>query len=252
MNKNFTSRDFLENFLLFRKYVLLYVALFFVIFLFAFYNINAIVNILAKPLFSILNCSNVACSNLIYTSFEEKFITFVNLAFFVALLLSLPIALLLLFTFAFPALYSHEKVIYIIATVCFLFSFYLGVYVAYKYFLIKIWSFFINFANTDAQNNVSFYPKVKEFFTFTKKVLLASGLIFEMPFVLVFLGFFKIIHVNALKQFRKYVYFACFVFGAIVTPPDPFSQIFLALFLIICYEFAIFTIIILTRVFKNK
>ncbi len=246
MLNNLSTKDFVENLNLLRKYIVLYILIFCLLFAFSFYYIEYIVKVLAYPLLETLNCNNLSCTNLIYTSFEEKFISFMYLAFFVALLLSLPFAFFLICSFIFPALYKREKVFYIIIALLFLLSFYTGVYLCYKYFLVKIWSFFINFAS-QGEDFYSFLPKMQEYFAFTKKMLLIAGLVFEMPFILILLGFLGLIKPKQLRSLRKYVIFALFVFSAIITPPDPFSQIILALFLIICYEIAIYVIIILNR-----
>ncbi len=247
MLNKLSTKDFVENLNLLRKYIVLYVLIFCLLFAFSFYYIEDIVKILAYPLLETLNCNNLACTNLIYTSFEEKFISFMYLAFFIALLASLPFAFFLVFSFTFPALYKREKFFYIAIALLFLLSFYAGVYLCYKYFLVRIWSFFVNFAS-QGEDFYNFLPKMQEYFAFTKKMLLISGLVFQMPCVLILLGFLGIVKPKQLRALRKYVVFALFVFSAIITPPDPFSQIFLALFLIICYEIAIYVIIILNRI----
>ena len=80
---------------------------------------------------------------------------------------------------------------------------------------------------------------MNEYLSLMMTFIFAFGLAFQLPVILLLLVRFGILTINQLKSFRKYAIVLSFVFAAIVTPPDPFSQISLALPIIILYEISI-------------
>ena len=80
---------------------------------------------------------------------------------------------------------------------------------------------------------------MKEYLSFASKMLLAFGLIFELPLVIVFLAKLGIVSVDFLRKNRKYAILLIFIVAAILTPPDVVSQILMAIPLMILYEISI-------------
>jgi len=92
-------------------------------------------------------------------------------------------------------------------------------------------------------------PAVSEYFSLALRLLLAFGVVFELPVFLVFLAKIGVINATFLTQNRKYAYLLAFVIAAILTPtPDVVNQLFMAGPLIILYEISIFAV----RFFAGK
>ena len=95
--------------------------------------------------------------------------------------------------------------------------------------------FFLGFAT----ENIRPLPSMREYLSFSSKMLLAFGLVFELPLVLTFLAKLGIVSVDFLKKNRKYALLLFFVGAAILTPPDVITQIMMALPLMVLYEISI-------------
>ena len=87
--------------------------------------------------------------------------------------------------------------------------------------------------------NITLQAKMNEYLSLMMTFIFAFGLAFQLPVILLLLVKFGILTIAQLVSFRKYAIVLSFVFAAIVTPPDPFSQISLALPIIILYEISI-------------
>jgi sec-independent protein translocase protein TatC len=83
-------------------------------------------------------------------------------------------------------------------------------------------------------------PSVKQYFSFSTKLLFAFGVIFELPVVMFFLSKMGVVTPELLRKKRKYAILLAFVVAAILTPPDVLTQIFMALPLVVLYEISIF------------
>ena len=104
--------------------------------------------------------------------------------------------------------------------------------------------FFLSFAT----DTIRPMPSMKEYLGFASKLLLAFGLVFELPLVITFLARLGIVSVDFLKKNRKYAILLFFVIGAILTPPDVLTQFMMAMPLIALYEISI----IGARIFGKK
>ncbi len=195
--------------------------------------------IFSKQLFSmlILPLTKVlpAESRLIFTSLPEMFIAYIKVALIAGTILAIPIIFYELWMFLVPALYQREKR-YLIPFV--LFSSILFVAGAlFGYFIVFPYGFkfFISFATEEIQA----LPSVKQYFSFATRLLLAFGLVFEMPVVVFFMTKIGLITPDSMKKYRKFAILCAFILSAILTPPDVATQIMMALPLIILYEVSI-------------
>jgi sec-independent protein translocase protein TatC len=193
----------------------------------------------SKQLFSLLVLPLVkvlpADSQLIFTSLPEMFITYIKVSLVAGIILAIPVIFYELWMFIVPALYQKEKR-YLIPFV--LFSsilFILGALFGYLVVFPYGFKFFISFATEDIQA----LPSVKQYFSFAIRLLLAFGLVFEMPVVVLFLARIGLITPDAMKRFRKFAILCSFILAAILTPPDVATQIMMALPIIILYELSI-------------
>jgi sec-independent protein translocase protein TatC len=116
----------------------------------------------------------------------------------------------------------------------------------FGYFLVFPWGFkfFLGFAS----DTIRPMPSMKEYLGFSAKLLLAFGLVFELPLVLTFLARLGVVSVEFLKKNRKYAILIFFVGAAILTPPDVVTQVMMALPLMLLYEISI----IGARIFGKK
>jgi sec-independent protein translocase protein TatC len=195
--------------------------------------------IFSKQLFSLLILPLVkvlpADSKLIFTSLPEMFLAYIKVSLVGGIILAIPVIFYELWMFVAPALYQKEKR-YLVPFV--LFSsilFILGALFGYLIVFPYGFKFFISFATEDIQA----LPSVKQYFSFAIRLLLAFGLVFEMPVVVLFLAKIGLVTPDAMKRFRKYAILCAFILGAILTPPDVATQIMMALPIIILYELSI-------------
>lgn len=195
--------------------------------------------IFSKQLFSllILPLTEVlpADSHLIFTNLPEMFIAYIKVALIAGIILAIPVIFYELWMFLAPALYRREKG-YVIpfvlfSTILFLVGALFGYFVVFPYGF----KFFIGFATEDIQA----LPSVKQYFSFTIRLLLAFGMVFELPVVVFFMTKIGLITPDSMKRFRKFAILSSFILSAILTPPDVATQIMMALPIIILYELSI-------------
>ena len=195
--------------------------------------------VFAKQLFSylILPLTKVLPddSRLIFTNLPDMFIAYIKVALVAGIILAIPIIFYQLWMFLAPALYQKEKK-YIIPFV--LFSsilFVAGSLFGYLVVFPYGFKFFVSFATEDIQA----LPSVKQYFSFAIRLLLAFGIVFEMPIVVLFLTKIGLITPDSMKKFRKFAILCSFILSAILTPPDVATQLMMALPIIILYEISI-------------
>jgi sec-independent protein translocase protein TatC len=175
-------------------------------------------------------------SRLIFTSLPEMFITYIKISLVAGIILSIPIIFYEVWMFMAPALYQNEKRYLVPFVVSSSILFILGALFGYLVVFPYGFKFFISFATEDIQA----LPSVKQYFSFAIRLLLAFGLVFEMPVVVLFLTKIGLITPDAMKRFRKFAILGSFILSAILTPPDVATQFMMAVPLIILYELSIF------------
>jgi len=209
-------------------------------FIFCYAFADSIFKILAMPLLKVMP----AGGSLIFTSVAEAFFTYMKVAFIAGLILVSPFVLYQIWAFVAPGLYQKEKRYVIPFVLGGSLFFALGVLFAYFVAIPTGFKFLLGYA-TDF---IKPMPSMKEYLSFSIKFLLAFGLVFEFPVVLVLLAKIGVIDAATLARQRKYAILLIFIFAAVMTPPDIISQIFMALPLMGLYELSI----LLSRVFGKK
>ena len=180
---------------------------------------------------------------LIYTAPQELFFTEVNLAFFGAIFLGFPFIASQIYLFVAPGLYKHERkalVPYLIATPIF---FLLGALMVYFTVLPMALHFFAGMETEE----IKLTPRVSEYLGFAMTLILAFGVCFQLPVVLTLLAQIDLVNVEMLKKGRRYAIVGILVIAALITPPDPISQIGLALPMYALYELGILSVRIVQR-----
>ncbi len=235
-----------EHFVELRK-VVLRVALFFLCaFVVSYVYAEEIFGILLKPFVS--SMSTLDHREIIYTSLTEAFVVYIQLAFFTALLVTLPCLCFQIFAFVMPALSNKEKKFACVLLCMVPLLFVAGVLTAYLYAFPAAWKFFLSFEKPNYAHlglPLKFYVKLEEYLALAVEVMLAFGFAFQIPAVLVFLNRVGVLPIKTLRAQRKLVIVLIFIVAAVITPPDALSQIILASVMIMLYELSIFLCILL-------
>jgi sec-independent protein translocase protein TatC len=159
-------------------------------------------------------------------------------------LLASPVLLLQLWRFIAPGLYHHEKKALLIFAVISSFCFLGGGLFGYLVVFPPAFRFLIGYSNS----YLFALPTVSEYFSLSLRLLLAFGMVFELPVLLVFLGRLGVIDVAFLRRNRKYAILIAFIVAAILTPtPDVVNQIMMGGPLVILYEIGIVAVRIFVR-----
>ena len=122
--------------------------------------------------------------------------------------------------------------------------FFLGGMLVYYLIMPLAIKFFLSFESTGASTNlpIQLEAKVNEYLSLVMKLIFAFGISFQLPVILSLLARIGVVDSNFLKTRRKYVVVIIFAAAAILTPPDPITQIGLAIPLLILYELSIFSV----------
>ena len=191
---------------------------------------------------------------LIFTALQETFLTYLKVSFFAAFFVTSPFLLIQIWKFIAPGLYNHEKkaiMPYLVLTpVLFLLG---GMLVYYLIMPLAI-KFFLSFESAGVSTNlpIQLEAKVNEYLSLVMKLIFAFGLSFQLPVVLSLLARIGVVDSEFLRSRRKYVIVIIFAAAAILTPPDPITQIGLAIPLLILYELSILSVSIIEKKSKEN
>ncbi len=190
-----------------------------------------IFDILVRPLMVVMEAGDT----LIFTGLPEAFFTYLKVSFLSGIMFASPVIIYQFWKFVAPGLYENEKKLFypiiFMSTLCFVGGALFGYYVVFPFGF----KFFLGFAT----ESIKPFPSMKEYVSFASKLLLAFGLVFELPLVITFLARIGLVSVEFLKTNRKYALLIFFIFAAILTPPDVVTQVLMALPLMILYEISI-------------
>ena len=237
------SNSFTSHFVELRSRLLHSLIFIFIVFVISYIFAEQIYNFLVDPYAKAVKENDLA-RRLIFTALHEAFITYIKVAFFTAIFLGSPVLLIQIYKFIAPGLYKNEKkaiLPYLISTpILFLFGallvYYLVMPLAIKFFL----SFETIGSNTTLP--IQLEAKVNEYLSLIMRLIFAFGISFQLPILLNLLARIGIVNSDYLKTRRRYVIVIIFALAAILTPPDPITQVGLAIPLLLLYELSIFTV----------
>ena len=222
------------------KTLLFFTVVFLVLYPFA----EKILDLLMHPLMQTMEKTG-GSRRVIFTGLAEGFVTHLKLAAFAGAVLSFPFAAFQIWRFIMPGLYPNERrfirPIFITSPVLFasggLFVFFVLTPVAFKFLLS-----FQQLSVTENVLPVVLEARLSEYLSFLMTLILAFGVSFQLPIILIVLGRLGIVSAKNLKDFRRYAIVFIFIAAAVLTPPDVVSQFALAIPLLFLYESAVWSI----------
>lgn len=212
----------------------------------AFAATYSLADLLFKELMRPLLAALPPNSKLIFTALPEAFFVYLQVGFVAAIFLASPYIFYQIWGFIAPGLYDEEKKYAIPMAFCSAFFFTLGAAFCFLVVFPFSFTFFVGFATDD----IVAMPSLSEYLGFALKMLIAFGLIFEMPLFTFFLSRMGLVTASMMRNVRRYAILIIFIIAAILTPPDVVSQLLMAIPMLLLYELSIFIAVAFGR--KSK
>ncbi|MGE0754848.1 MAG: twin-arginine translocase subunit TatC [Alphaproteobacteria bacterium] len=237
-NETLASQPLIEHLVELRRRLMWAVATFFVASCLCYLAAGDIYAFLVQPLADALD--NAQGRRLIYTGLAEVFVSYLKLSVFAGFLLSFPIIAGQFYLYLAPGLYKNERkalLPYLIAAPV---MFLIGAAFVYYGVFPAAWKFFLGFeTGGDVALPIQLEAKVADYLGLVMHLIVAFGLAFQLPVVLVLLVRSHMMKLETLRRGRRYAIVGIVALAAVITPPDVFSQIALSLPLYLLYEVAI-------------
>lgn len=227
------------------------VGAFFLAFLVCFFFAKQIFNVLVQPFKWAVSWAGLDTRGveLIYTAPQEFFFTQIKVAMFGALVIAFPMIATQVYKFVAPGLYKNERAAFLPFLIASPLLFLLGACLVYFFFTPMVMWFFLNMQQEGGEGQVAIQllPKVSEYLSLIMSLIFAFGLVFQLPVVTTLLARVGFVTGDQLVAKRKYAIVISFIVAAVLTPPDPVSQIGLAVPAILLYEISIYTARLIER-----
>ena len=237
------SNSFTSHFIELRARLIKSIVFILIVFIISYTFAEQIYNFLVEPYANAVKDKENP-RRLIFTALHETFITYLKVAFFSAIFIGSPILIIQIYKFIAPGLYKNEKkaiLPYLVSTpILFLLG---GLLVYYLVMPLAI-KFFLSFETVGSNSSlpIELEAKVNEYLSLIMRLIFAFGISFQLPVLLNLLARVGVVNSDYLKNTRRYVIVIIFTVAAILTPPDPITQIGLAIPLLLLYELSIITV----------
>jgi len=240
-----SSAPLIEHLVELRKRLIWSIGGFFVAFLLCFFFAKRLFNLLVIPFKWATQWAHLDPSKveLIYPAPQEFFFTQVKLAMFGGMVIAFPLIATQIYKFIAPGLYKNERHAFLPFLIASPILFLMGACLVYFFFTPMVMWFFLSMQQVGGGGEVqiSLLPKVSEYLSLIMTLIFSFGLVFQLPVVTSLMTRVGMLSSTALREKRKWAIVIAFVVAAVLTPPDPMSQIGLALPTIILYEISIWT-----------
>ena len=238
-----SSAPLMEHLIELRRRLIWALLAFFIAFLVCFHFGKQLFNLLVIPYQWAVGWAgfDVAKAQLIYTAPQEFFFTQVKIAMFGGIVIAFPVIASQIYKFVAPGLYRNERMAFLPFLIASPILFIMGGALVYFFFTPMVMWFFLAMQQTGGAGEVqiSLLPKVSEYLSLIMTLIFAFGLVFQLPVVTTLLARVGLVGYEGLRSKRKYAIIIAFIVAAVITPPDPISQIGLALPTILLYEVSI-------------
>ncbi len=234
------KQPMIEHLMELKRRLIICMLVFFVATILCYFFAGDIYGFLVRPLAEAL--PNPEHRRMIYTGLTEAFVTYLKLAVFAGFIVSFPVIAAQLYMFLAPGLYKKERYALIPYLVAAPTLFLTGAAFAYYVIFPAAWRFFLSFESPAILGAlpIQLETKVSDYLNIAMHLIIAFGLSFQLPVVLVLLVKAGILSLESLKRGRRYAIVIIVVIAAFITPPDIFSQIALSVPLYLLYEISIF------------
>lgn len=238
-----SSAPLMEHLIELRTRLMWSIGGFFIAFLVCFFFAKQLFNLLVIPfqtatLWAGLDPTQV---ELIYTAPQEFFFTQIKLGMFGGMVIAFPLIASQIYKFVAPGLYKNERAAFLPFLVASFVLFLIGAALVYFFFTPMVMWFFLAMQQTGGNGEVeiSLLPKVSEYLSLIMTLIFSFGLVFQLPVVTSLMARVGLVTAAGLADKRKWAIVIAFVVAAVLTPPDPVSQIGLAVPTILLYELSI-------------
>lgn len=234
-----TAAPLLDHLVELRKRLIWSFAALFAAFAVCFYFADHIFAFLAQPLVKAFPPGE---GRLIYTKLYEAFFVEVRVAFFAAFFVAFPVIANQIWAFVAPGLYAREKRAFLPFLIATPVLFTLGGALAYYVVMPTAFHFFLQYQGNIGGIEQEALPSIGEYLSLVMHFILAFGIAFLLPVLLMLMERAGLVTRDQLKSGRRYAILVAFVIAAVATPPDVLSQFMLAVPLILLYELSLIAI----------
>lgn len=246
-----SSAPLMEHLIELRRRLIWSIGGFFVAFLVCFFFAKRLFNLLVVPFRWATQWAGLDPHKveLIYTAPQEFFFTQVKLAMFGGMVIAFPLIATQIYKFIAPGLYKNERNAFLPFLIASPILFLMGASLVYFFFTPMVMWFFLAMqqTGTNDQVQISLLPKVSEYLSLIMTLIFSFGLVFQLPVVTSLMTRVGMLSSTALAEKRKWAIVIAFVVAAVLTPPDPMSQIGLAIPTILLYEVSIWSARLIER-----
>ena len=224
---------FLKHLKELQLHIILYIILTSFLFIISYIYSDQWIYILIKPLIS-LKKSNY----LIFTDIVEIFMVKILLSLIISISISIICSLFQIWFFLAPGLYKKENILLLKILIFFLIILIITSYLIFTYLIPNVWKFFIDFEKTPNNflYNIHLEPQLYKYILFSIKLLILISLMFQYPFLIFILLFFKKELIKNITKFRKIYYIITLIIASLIAPPDVINKIIIFLLLLLINE----------------